>query len=301
LSEQVFKRDQVLTGVIPTGDDRCRFDAGILESVIQNLVKDKLKDVNAIMAENVEEGRKACPTFVVATSASNADGPAVIFRSYDCVGHSANKCKIWQAARCTSAAPSFFKPMFVEIPSPGGWYLDGGLRNNNPSQLAQYEAHLIWPTVKRFCAVSIGTGRQRNVEFVDIKDLDIPKATNSKGAMRSILSRIPGRNTLDSVKNTPRGVIELAKIAKATVAMSTSAEPIHQTLLKSANSTDPERRFPYHRFNVDRGMETIGLEEWKARVRIAELTQRYMREEEGETKRNACAHDLLKPPPVERM
>jgi predicted acylesterase/phospholipase RssA len=303
LSEKVFKRDQVMTGVIPTGDNRCRFDVEILQKVIQDLVKAELNDVDATMAEvGNDSGRNnTCPTFVVATSANNADGPAIIFRSYDYVGYSANKCKIWQAAHCTSAAPSFFKPMFIEIPAPGGWYLDDGLRHNNPSQLAQDEDRRMWPTVKRFCVVSIGTGQQRNVEFIDIKDSDIPTVGSSKPSkVRSALSRLPGVKTLKSTKNAPGGVMELGKIGKATVEMSTSAEPIHQALLKLAKSTDPDLQFPYHRFNIDRGMETIGLEEWKTRVRMAEFTRRYLMEEEGETKRNACVQDLLKPPPVER-
>jgi predicted acylesterase/phospholipase RssA len=47
--------------------------------------------------------------------------------------YNANKCEIWQAARCTSAAPSFFRTMFVDVPAPGSWYIDGGLCHNNPS------------------------------------------------------------------------------------------------------------------------------------------------------------------------
>jgi hypothetical protein len=47
--------------------------------------------------------------------------------------YNANKCEIWQAARCTSADPSFFRTMFVDVPAPGSWYIDGGLCHNNPS------------------------------------------------------------------------------------------------------------------------------------------------------------------------
>src|SRR5690348_8463487 len=98
------------------------------------------------------ERRRSCPTFVVATRASSAEGPAVIFRSHNCKDYDADECAIWEAARCTSASPSFFKPMFVRIPPrPGQWFLDGGLRHNKPSQLAIAEAKHIWPTVKRVC------------------------------------------------------------------------------------------------------------------------------------------------------
>lgn len=302
LGERVFKKDQVVAGVVPVGDDRCRFDSESLQTVIKELVESHLKDFDAVMADPPKEGYKPCRTFVVATSASNADGPAILFRSYDCQGANSNECQIWEAARCTSAAPSFFKKMYVPLPAPGGWYLDGGLRHNNPSQLALDEGHRIWPTVKRFCLVSIGTGRQSNVEFVDIKDSDVPRTSGSKSLFHSLGSRIPGAKAVRSAKNAPGGAMELAKIGKACVELSTNSEPIHQSIFKMAvQSHDPDLRFPYHRFNVDRGMETVGLEEWKANVRIGEFTRRYMTEGEGESKRNACVKDLLHPAAVERM
>ena len=300
MSEKVFDVDQVVTGNIPTGDDRCRFDATVLENVIKQLIEAKLGDPNAYMADLGSSDSQPCPTFVVATSAANAVGPEVLFRSYRCEGYNANKCPIWQAARCTSAAPSFFKSMFVDVPAPGGWYIDGGLRHNNPSQLALDEAHRIWPTVKRFCLVSIGTGRQKNVEFVDIKYSEAPKAAKSKSSFRSVVSRIPGANVMRTFKNTPGGVMELKKIGKACVDMSTSSEPVHQLIFGLANSRDPDLWFPYYRFNVERGMESIGLEEWKAKVRMGDLTTQYMREGESERKRYACVQDLWKPAAIER-
>jgi hypothetical protein len=297
LSEAVFNIDQVIAGKIPAGDDRCRFDATVLENVIKSLLQEKLGDANASMADMGSSPSKPCPTFVVATSAANAEGPAVLFRSYGCEGYNANKCAIWEAGRCTSAAPSFFRPMFVGVPAPGAWYIDGGLGHNNPAQLALDEARRIWPTVKRYCLVSVGTGRQRNVEFVDIKNSDAPKATKSKSHFRSMLSRVPGAKT---VKNTPAGLMELSKIGKACVEMSTNSEPIHQAIFRLANSPDIDLQFPYCRFNVEKGMEGIGLEEWKAKVRMGELTAQYMSEGEGELKRNACVKDLLNPAAVER-
>ena len=297
MSEKVFNVDHVVPGKIPTGDDHCRFDATVLENAIKRLIEEKLGDSNAYMADM---GSKLCPTFVVATSAANAEGPPVLFRSYGCEGFNANKCAIWQAARCTSAAPSFFRRMFVNVPAPGGWYIDGGLRHNNPSQLALDEAHRIWPTVKRFCLVSIGTGRQKNAEFVDIKYSDAPKAVKSKSSFRSAVSQIPGANVIRMVKNTPAGLMELKKIGKACVDMSSSSEPVHQAIFRLANSHDPDLWFPYYRFNVEKGMESIGLEEWKAKVRMGELTTQYMREGEGEMKRNTCVQDLWKPAAIER-
>jgi patatin-like phospholipase/acyl hydrolase len=225
------------------------------------------------MAEVASFGSQPCPTFVVATSAADADGPPVLFRSYACKRFNADKCAIWQAARCTSAAPSFFRPMFVDVPAPGGWYVDGGLRHNNPSQLALDEVARIWPTISRFCLVSIGTGQQNNVEFMAIEDSHTPKEAKSKVSVLSPLTGFPGAKILRKFLNTPTGFKELQKIAQACVEMSTSSEPVHQAIFRQANSRYRDLRFPYYRFNVEKGMDSIGLQEWKARVRIGELTR----------------------------
>src|SRR5947207_14507250 len=91
-----------------------------------------------------------CPTFVTATSVMNSDGPSVIFRSYGCQGFNANKCTIWQAGRAMTAAPSIFKPMFIETSAPGATYIDGGIGHNNPAILVLDEARRIFSIIKRF-------------------------------------------------------------------------------------------------------------------------------------------------------
>jgi len=94
LSEKVFDVDQVMTGNIPTGDDQCRFDATVLENVVKRLIEQKLGDAGALMVDAESSDSKLCPIFVVATSAANAEGPPVLFRSYGCEGFNANKCAI---------------------------------------------------------------------------------------------------------------------------------------------------------------------------------------------------------------
>ena len=76
LAKDVFREDQVRAGVIPTGDDVCRFNASVLEDVVKSLVEEKLQDENAKMSDvALSNGRKPCPTFVVATSATRAETP----------------------------------------------------------------------------------------------------------------------------------------------------------------------------------------------------------------------------------
>ena len=160
--------DQVLKGVIPIGDNQCRFDYKKLEEEIQCVVKKKLGNENESMASTYSDGAKMVPTFVVATKGLNAEGPPTLFRSYQCKGHDANRCAIWEAGRATSAAPTFFKPIEISIPKPGGTFVDGGLAHNNPAELALSEAEKIWPKAKRFCLVSVGTGRLGSIRVVEL-------------------------------------------------------------------------------------------------------------------------------------
>lgn len=67
--------------------------------------------------------------------------------------------KLWEVARATSAAPTYFKPFVNERTKEG--YLDGALFHNNPVYIANHERKLIWPDVESChpdILLSIGTG-----------------------------------------------------------------------------------------------------------------------------------------------
>jgi hypothetical protein len=194
-----------------------------------------------------------------------------------------------------------FKPMRIEIPQPGRFYVDGGLRYNNPSKLVLDEAHHLWPTVKRFCLVSIGTGWQRTIEFVNIDDSTSSTEEDSSRRVLTSARRIPGTTLLRAMGNAARGLKKLKEIAEARVKMSTSSEPVHQELYNLAYTTARfDRGVRYHRFNVEKGMDSIGLEEWKVIDRLAQLTDDYMREGEAKKRRDDCVKDLADPDPIER-
>ncbi|PVI06697.1 hypothetical protein DM02DRAFT_709324 [Periconia macrospinosa] len=64
----------------------------------------------------------------------------------------------WEAARCTSAAPMYFKPFEHD----GRTCLDGGLKKNNPIDVSIAEARTIWPHDVTFDLVlSVGSGHAR--------------------------------------------------------------------------------------------------------------------------------------------
>jgi predicted acylesterase/phospholipase RssA len=64
-------------------------------------------------------------------------------------------CRIWEAARATSAASTFFDP--ITIGPRRQTYVDGALGYNNPIRLLDRESKELWPDSDRIF-VSIGTG-----------------------------------------------------------------------------------------------------------------------------------------------
>jgi predicted acylesterase/phospholipase RssA len=308
ISNKVFAVDQVLQGVIPVGDDQCRFDYKRLENTIKDVVKKKLHNEEATMADTGEGGQKV-PTFVVATKGLHAEGPPTLFRSYQCEGHNASQCTIWEAGRATSAAPTLFKPIEIEIPRPGGTFVDGGLAYNNPAELALSEAQKIWTTTKRFSIVSIGTGRLKSIPIVELESISSEsKESATRKRKRTeiksqVLDWVPDAMTanqmIQTVARTPKGVMAVKKMAEVCVSLTTSSEPVHQRLLQLSQSSDPEKKFPYHRFNVERDMQDIGLEECHRMKEMMAHTAVYLEETEGVIKRNACVQDLMNPRTME--
>ena len=83
-----------------------------------------------------------------------------ILRSYPAVGRDSIKCEIWEAARATSAAPTFFKEVKIRI--EGGTtlhFVDGGLKCNNPVGIVMEEAEKVFGGDQAVgCIVSLGSG-----------------------------------------------------------------------------------------------------------------------------------------------
>jgi hypothetical protein len=83
-----------------------------------------------------------------------------LFRTYKPTVERYQRCpgpstrEVWEAARATSAAPSYFDPLDID----GKRYVDGGTKHNNPVDVALKEAHSIWPERAIGCIVSLGCG-----------------------------------------------------------------------------------------------------------------------------------------------
>jgi len=67
---------------------------------------------------------------------------------------------MWEAARATSAAPTYFEPARVPVPDSSDYWalIDGGVFANNPAACALVEAIARNPGATKFVVVSLGTG-----------------------------------------------------------------------------------------------------------------------------------------------
>jgi patatin-like phospholipase/acyl hydrolase len=68
---------------------------------------------------------------------------------------------MWQVARATSAAPTYFEPAKIEVEGLERYYalIDGGVFANNPAMCALVEARVTHPESPNLLVVSLGTGQ----------------------------------------------------------------------------------------------------------------------------------------------
>lgn len=171
---------------------------------------------------------------VLAMQTHNVDAQPELFTTYKDSTDVLSRISIWQAARATSAATTFFKP--CKIPELGGLeYIDAAVGYNNPCEVLVEEAQNIFPDHRRMHILSLGTGLSR---------------VASIGSSRSSIMK------------------SLKKIAIST-------NKVHLSMDRRYGSGEEA---DYFRFNVDRGLDTIGLSDWKKISQLTAYTRDYVKE-----------------------
>jgi hypothetical protein len=166
-------------------------------------------------------------------------------------------CKIWEAARATSAAPTFFKRIEIGRGQP---FIDGGLGRNNPSRVVLDEANSLFRARPIGCLVSIGTGQ---AEIISIK---------KPGFLQQVV---------------PTDVIEVLK------AISTDCEATHEDMLHLFTNSPNT----YFRLNVEQGMQGIELSEWEKLANVEAHTIQYMKRKEVDEKLALVVNAIKFPSP----
>jgi Patatin-like phospholipase len=218
------------------------------------------------------EEPNTCKTFVVAIRTRGAGASAIRMRTYNTDDHDAFSARIWEAARATSAAPTFFDPITINDIKYG----DGGTGWNNPTAEALAEAHYVWPSRPIGCLLSIGTGLE------EANQLSEDGHVRSGGFSGSLLQTV-----------APVVSFKL-EVARYCVASLTSCEKIHRDISEKY----PDRIVPhrnYFRFNVPQGMSKIRLDEWEKLGDIRALTEEYMDHGDILEQKKTVARFLLNP------
>jgi len=180
--------------------------------------------------------------FVCAMNAHNMNIP-VLLRTYQS-RELPFDCKIWEAARATSATPGLFKRIQIGRGQP---FIDGGLGRNNPSRLVLDEAKGLFGDRRIGCLVSIGTGQ---AEVVSIE---------KPGVFQRIL---------------PMDAVDVLK------AIATDCEATHETMLGLFENSPNT----YFRLNVEQGMQRIDLSELEKLPKVEAHTMQYMKKKEVDEK-----------------
>lgn len=149
---EIFPRHKFesLRAVVQAFGDK--YDARNLEKVLDDLFGDAtIRDALTNVLVTSYDTETMEPFFIKRRPQKNEGPPDLNFYMRD-------------AARASSAAPTFFEPALISsLPHNGRRYclVDGGVFANNPAMCAYVEARKIFPNASRYIVVSLGTGRTK--------------------------------------------------------------------------------------------------------------------------------------------
>lgn len=165
---------------------------------------------------------------------------------------------IWQAARATSAAPTYFKTIGID----GYTFMDGGIGTNNPCNEAWLEAHGMH---ELNC-----TSRCR---FEGNRHKHEPCRAKS-GGVGIVVSIGTGRGDHQSIFTTKGRITQSIKAALRGVQEMTNPEETHRAMDLIAERVD----LKYSRFNVDTGLENVKMDDVDQMEYIEDITKRWLDE-----------------------
>ena len=166
-------------------------------------------------------------------------GTPSLFRTYRAPKNQSFNCTIWEAARATTATPTFFKQIVIGTLGSSQPYVDGGLGCNNPVMQVLEEAILMFPSRYLSCIISIGTGQAQTIQ--------IPPST-------WLQQMLP------------------FDVVTAMQGIATDCERNAQDMMRRFQNT---QNF-YFRFNVEQGLQEVRLDQWERLDEVTAHTGQYM-------------------------
>ncbi|KAG9240166.1 kinase subdomain-containing protein, partial [Calycina marina] len=221
-------------------------------SKLENAIRDTIKRATFSEAGLFNDGVDRGCRTFVCTVDQNTKG-IVRLRSYTLPEESNVSATICQAALATSAATTFFEP----VPIGNRMFADGGLGANNPVEEVEGEAANIW------CSKS-----------GDLKPL--------VKCFVSIGTGNPG------IKAFEESMFRF--LGQTVVSIATETEETEKRFIAKWRKHFDENR--YYRFNVDQGLQNIGLDEYKQKGAMESATDRYLVNQAQKNRVRDCIENL---------
>ncbi|ETS80274.1 hypothetical protein PFICI_07803 [Pestalotiopsis fici W106-1] len=127
---------------------------------------------------------------VLAITKDNVDAPPTLFTTYD-TSAAFEGCTIWQIARATSAATTFFKP--IQLGRDKIDFIDAGFGHNNPCEVLIEEAQRQYPHRKHLQVLSIGTGLGNVVSIKDSRVSILKALKKMATTSKNVATRLEDR------------------------------------------------------------------------------------------------------------
>jgi predicted acylesterase/phospholipase RssA len=262
LVTEVFVEKRSFIPMTIKGEVKARFDSAKLKKVIQKV----LEQVGASEGDLLNDGKeRGCKTYFYPPCKDHSNRPSFVctadrytkdivrLRSYDLPDEPTLQATVCQAALATSAATTFFDPVNIGERS----FADGGLGANNPVGEIEGEASNIW------CS-----------ETGDLKPL--------VKCFISIGTGNPGKKAFED------SIVKF--VSKTLVQIATETENTEKKFIaRWARHFDESR---YFRFNVEQGLQNIGLDECNNKGVIESATESYLTHTTLKLRVRDCIHNL---------
>ncbi|KAI9652351.1 MAG: hypothetical protein M1829_001664 [Trizodia sp. TS-e1964] len=224
-------------------------------SVLEACIIDILRGLGLSENEALNDGKERCKVAVCATAFETKK--TTLIRSYQSADVLNNiPATISEAARATSAATSFFDS--VEIGPRKRRFVDGGLGANNPAEYLWIESQEVW------CP-------DKNIELQRLLKCFVSIGTGDPG-----------------VRPVDEGALKF--FSDTLVGIATQSEETAMNFVQKHRGLYENKR--YFRFNVQQGLQGVGLEEYKKEAMIDAATARYMDNQEIRSAADVCAANL---------
>ncbi|KAG9093064.1 hypothetical protein FRC06_011684, partial [Ceratobasidium sp. 370] len=215
------------------------FKASKLEAALKEFIQEATGNTDEPMMID-QSDVEMCKTMIFASSEYNLNaGIPCIFRSYPVLANQMPNCALWGVLRATTAHPELFKSIEIGESHLRESFVDGSLSCSNPLWHVLEEVEQLFPGREVASIISIGAGQARTIQ--------IPKP--------SPFQRILPINAIIAMKE-----------------IAADSERVAHRMAKRFQGT----KDLYFRFNVDQGMQGVGISEWERLPEVNAHTRGYM-------------------------